>query len=71
MNTAQKNLLELKSKIPTTKMLVHNFLQECIDAWAPYDEMQYSYPHWQLRALEKKYDLTVADLNTKYKNHEQ
>lgn len=71
MNRAQTRLIELKLKIPDNRTHEHNFLTECIKAWAPYDDMQYSYPVWQLRALEKKYGTTVADIKTKYSNHEE
>ncbi len=66
MNTAQKNLIELKNKIPIDRQHEHDYLNDCIKVWNGYTDMQYSTPEHQLNALTKKYGLTVWGLNRKY-----
>lgn len=66
MHTAQKNLLELSHKIPAEAVKDREFIHKCMKAWDGYDSMQYSYPHFQLEALEKEYGTTVAEIREKY-----
>lgn len=69
MNTAQKNLVELKLKIPLDRQWEHDFLMGCIEAWEPYqDHLSSAYPRHRLRELEKKYGTTVAIITDKYKD---
>lgn len=67
VNKAQKNLRELMEKLLqkgfSSESKEFEFLAKCSEAWAPYDDMQYSYPAWQLRALEAEYGMTVSDIN--------
>lgn len=66
MNTGQKNLHDLmldwmkagKSSLERE----YEFLVKCHEAWEGFDDSCYSYPHWQLRALEAEYGLTVAGI---------
>jgi len=66
LNEAQKNLVELKLKIPLDRQNEHDFLNDCIKVWNDYTDMQYSTPTHQLEKLSKKYGLTVWGLNKKY-----
>lgn len=67
LNEAQKNLIELLSKIPKEEVKERTFIKECIEKWNGYTDMQYSTPHWQLKALEEQYGLTVPRINRCYK----
>lgn len=66
MNKAQKNFVELKLRVPLNRQYEHEFLAGCIKAWDGYDDMEYSYPAWQLRGLEEKYGTTVNLISRKY-----
>jgi hypothetical protein len=64
MNKAQKNLIQIMKVAEGSQ--AQAFLHECYKAWEGYDDSNYSYPHWQLRALEKKYGMTVGDIKNLY-----
>lgn len=66
MNEAQKNLIELLSRIPNEDTKEREFINKCIEVWEGYTDMQYSTPHWQLKRLEEQYKLTVSSLNRRY-----
>lgn len=66
MNTAQKNLTELLGKIPKEETKDREFIEKCIVVWDDYDDMSYSFPNWQLMALEKEYGTSVSSINRKY-----
>lgn len=64
MNRAQKRIKEL---LAVAKGEVEReYLNECYKAWEGYDDRNYSYPAWQLRAIEKKYGMTTADIKELY-----
>lgn len=64
INKAQRNILTLQKYAQGT--IEKSFLIECYKAWEGYDDSSYSYPHWQLRALEKRYGMTTADIKRLY-----
>ena len=67
MNTAKKRLTDLLAKIPLLQIKERRFIKECINAWNGYTDLESSYPHWQLRRIEKDYSLIIADIYNKYK----
>ena len=66
MNKAQTRLIGLRVAIPLTETKELQFINDCIRAWEGYSEQEISYPAWQLRGLEKHYNLTVNELHKKY-----
>lgn len=65
MNKAQKNLKVLISAAVLEKE--KEFLQKCYEAWEGYEDSNYSYPAWQLKAISEKYGMTTNEIKLKYK----
>lgn len=78
MNTAQKNLYNLATKIKNSKLehdkrfsieeknKMLNLLREAYIAWNPYEEKTIAFPNHQLKALEKKYRFTISYINSNF-----
>ena len=66
MNKAQTNIVALIRRVPLEDEKTHDFLQAVIEAWQGYDDMHIGYPHHQLLALEKEYEMTLKDVSREY-----
>lgn len=66
MNRAQETIMKLAARIPEEDTNAKMFLRAMYQAWEGYDDMMYSYPEHQIRAIEKLFSTTLADINEKY-----